>query len=312
MEKGLAGCAFARATLTTVELRSASAADLPHLAAIAASLQVRPERHIPRLGMDANDIQAELEELTWQPISAVAAASGDGDPDDIVGWLIGDVDEEMGRVWWIGPFVRADDWQSIASELLAEARRRLPSNVAEEEMAVDARFADFEPWVAERGFHADPGSWALTLEGDLMAPADTHEIAYRSMSDSDHDDVARIHDEQFPGSHTTGARLIAQHDVERPRLVVVGGGRVLGYVAVEKEPDGSGYIDFVGVEPTQRRRGLGGGLIRAGVAALKALDAEPVHLTVREDLAGARELYASLGFTEECLIRPFRRGFTLR
>lgn len=292
-----------------MKLRGAIAADLPQLATLAATLQARPERHIAYLGIEASGIEAELQQLSWQLVSVVATAS-DGEPTaEIAGFLIGDVDEEMGRVWWNGPFVPDDDWQSLADDLLAEARQQLPSDVTEEEMAIDARFTGFETWAAKHGFSAEVGSWVLTLERDLVAPAGDDEIEYRLMTDADHDDVARLHEEQFPGTHTTGARMIAKHDVEHPRLVAVADDRVLGYVAVEQEPDGSGYIDFVAVEPSQRRRGLGGGLIRVGVAALKSLGAEPVCLTVREDIAGARELYASLGFTEERLIVPLRRGF---
>ncbi len=288
-----------------MQLRTATAADLPHLAALAAPLQARPERHIAYLGIDAPGIEAELAQLSWQLVSVVAtdrAASG------ITGFLIGDVDEEMGRVWWHGPFVDDDDWQSLADELLADARRQLPPNVTEEEMAIDARFTGFETWAADHGFAVEVGSWVLRLERDLVAPT-SDENEYRSMTDADHDDVARIHEEQFPGTHTTGARLVAKHDAEHPRLVAVADDTVVGYVAVEKEPDGSGYIDFVAVEPSHRRRGIGAGLIGAGVVALEGLGAEPVCLTVREDIAGARELYASLGFTEERLISPLRRGF---
>ena len=290
-------------------LRTAAAADLPELAAMAARLQARPERHIAYLGVDASGIEAELGQLSWQLVSVVAT---DDRTSEITGFLIGDVDEEMGRVWWNGPFVRGEEWHSLADDLLAEARRQLPANVTEEEMAIDARFASFETWAFDHGFAAEVGSWVLTLERDLVAPAGDGEIAYRLMTEDDHDDVARIHEDQFPGTHTTGARLVAQHDVDHPRLVAVADDEVLGYVAVEREADGSGYIDFVAVEPSHRRRGLGAGLIGAGVAALKTLGAEPVCLTVREDIAGARELYASLGFTEERLICPLRRGFASR
>ncbi len=275
---------------------------------MAAPLQLRPERHVVYIGTGASAIEAELDETSWQLVSVVATETSD---DDITGWLIGDVDEEMGRVWWIGPFVRGEVWQPLADELLVEARRRLPSNVTEEEMAVDARFDGFEAWAAQHGLAAEPGSWVLTLERDLHAPSDSEAVAYRPMGVADHDEVGRIHDDQFPGTHSTGARLVEQHDSDHPRLVAVSAGTVVGYIAVERQADGAGYIDYLGLEPSHRRRGIGGGLVRAGVAALEAVDARPVHLTEREHSVGARELYASLGFTEERLARPFRRGFGL-
>jgi ribosomal protein S18 acetylase RimI-like enzyme len=40
-------------------------------------------------------------------------------------------------------------------------------------------------------------------------------------------------------------------------------------------------------------------------------DATHAHLTVRSANDAARRLYASLGFTEERVLVPMRRGFTL-
>lgn len=293
-----------------MRFRAAETADLPTLAALAAPFQARPERHIVYLATECAAIEAELTETTWESVSVVALRDDGRGDESIAGWLIGDVDEELGRVWWIGPFVCDENWQPLASDLLAEARRRLPPGVDEEEMAVDARFEGFEPWADEAGFRADGGAWVLTLDRALDDSTD-HDHVVRTMTAADHDAVASLHDELFPGTHTTGRRLVDQQDDRHPRLVAVSDGTVTGYVAVERQPDGSGYIDYLGVDPGARRRGLGRALVRAGIVALLAIDADPIHLTVREHITGARELYASLGFTEERLARPFRRRFGL-
>ncbi len=292
-----------------MRFRSAETADLATMAALAAPLQSRPERHVVYLATERAGIEADLAEATWESVSVVALRDGRGN-ETMAGWLIGDVDDELGRVWWFGPFVCDEQWQSLASDLLFEARRRLPPGVDQEEMAVDARFEGFEPWANDAGFLAGVGAWVLTLERALDDP-DVEGDAVRTMLEADGDAVASLHDELFPGTHTTGRHLVEQQDDRHPRLVAVSDGMVTGYVAVERQPDGSGYIDFLGVDPGARRRGLGRALVRAGVAALDAIDADPIHLTVREDSDGARELYASLGFTEERLARSFRSGFHL-
>ncbi len=74
---------------------------------------------------------------------------------------------------------------------------------------------------------------------------------------------------------------------------------------------GSGYIDDLGVAPAARRRGLGGDLVRAGVAELRQLEATSIGLTVRVGSDGARELCRSLGFEEERVAIPLRCGFSL-
>jgi len=94
-------------------------------------------------------------------------------------------------------------------------------------------------------------------------------------------------------------------------MVATEDGTPVGYVAIEHHPDGEAYIDFLGVAPEHRRRGIGRELIRAALLAGRDLGCPRAALTVREANAGARALYASLGFTEERVLRPLRKGFRL-
>ncbi len=276
--------------------------ELAVLAACAAPLQQQPETHVVYFGQDADGIRAELADTTWNEVSAVAT-----DGDAVVGWLVGDVDPDMGRVWWLGPFVVADDWEAVATELLAAGRRQLPAGVDEEELSVDARFERFRVWAAAHGYVEEEGSYVLELAGGLEPSSG----AVREITDADRDAVARLHEELFPGTHTTGSELAAGHDETHRRLVVESDGEVVAYIAVERQADGSGYIDYLGVAPAARRRGLGADLVRAGVAELQRLDVTSIGLTVRVGSEGACELYRSLGFAEERVAIPLRRGFSL-
>ena len=290
-------------TMPRMEFRTIrDAHELTTLGALAAPLQQRPETHVVYLGTDPDGIVSELGETTWSDVSAVAV-----DGDTVVGWMIGDVDPDMGRVWWLGPFVACDDWEAVATELLATARRQLPPGVGEEEMSVDERFERFRVWATSHGFVEEEGSYVLQLEGAL----EPGNAVIREISAADRDAVALLHEELFPGTHTTGADLVASHDERHRRLVAEVEGDVVAYIAVERQADGSGYIDFLGVAPAARRCGLGGDLVRAGVAELQRLDVTGVGLTVRVGNQGARELYRSLGFEEERVAIPLRRGFGL-
>ncbi len=100
-------------------------------------------------------------------------------------------------------------------------------------------------------------------------------------------------------------------DAARLRLVTERDGVVIGYVAVERQPDGEGYVDFLGVAEQARRAGLGSELVRAGVHALRGLGCRRISLTVRSTNDAARSLYADLGFVQERVIDPFRIGFSL-
>jgi ribosomal protein S18 acetylase RimI-like enzyme len=285
-----------------MDLRRVTADDIEALAAFAAPLQAEPSAHIIYLGIDELSIAAEIRETTWADVSVVALDEG-----EVVGWMIGDIDPEIGRVWWFGPYAQADGWQAIADGLLAACRRQLPVSITQEEIAVDERFDRCRAWAEREGFTAEEGSLVLNLDGDLAPPT----IAVRELATDDREAVSALHESLFPGTHTTGAGLVAGHDATHRRLVVDHGGRVGGYIAVEMQPDDHGYIDFLGVDPDARRQGLGGELVRAGVAELRRLGATTIGLTVRQGSAGARELYASLGFAEERVAVPLRRGFSL-
>lgn len=289
-----------------VELRRPTDADRPRLAGLAAGQQTRPERHVAYLGSDAATIAEEMiaEDDDWTVASAVAERHG-----DLVGWLMGSFDVEMRRAWWFGPFIDAgdDEWADLAQALYEPARAALPFDVGGEEFAPDSRHALLLEWATTNGFEVDPGSAVLTLRDPIDPPM----IPLRSAGPADVDLVAPLHDELFPDTHTGGKALVRGTDERHIRLVAEPKGAFAGYVAVELQPDGGGYVDYLGVAPTHRGSGLGTELVRAGVRALRDRGAGDIHLTVREDNHVARRLYTRLGFVEERVITPIRRGFRL-
>jgi ribosomal protein S18 acetylase RimI-like enzyme len=289
-----------------MDVRSIIDGELGTLAALAVPLQARPESHVAYLGAEPDGIESELAETTWQDVSAVALVDGDA-----VGWLVGDIDRDLGRVWWFGPFVAGGHWESVASALLGHCRKRLPDGVTQEEFAVDARFDRCRAWSSAFGFVGEEASAVLRLDSSTGRALGPPIRPVRPLVASDHDHVAQLHDRLFPGTHTTGAGLVTGEDATHRRLVLHVDGSVAGYVAVELQADDGGYIDFLGVDPTARRQGLGRDLVVAGVAELYRLGATEIGLTVRAGNTGARALYASLGFEEERMIVPLRRGFSL-
>lgn len=292
-----------------MELRRARPDDLSALSIFAEPCQRRDDRHVVYLGTDAISIAAELpaEDEDWTAVTAVAEQDG-----ALVGWLMGSVDAELGRVWWYGPFIDPEvedgGWAAVADRLHDHARGLLPASVNEEELALDPAFVLAERWARGRGFVVDPGSVALgrPLEGSLDAP----DPAIRPARPSDADVLGPLHDVLFPNTHTPGKRLFEATDEDHVRLVADGDGGPVGYVAVERQPT-EAYIDFLGVAPEHRRRGIGRQLIEAALVAGQELGCDRAGLTVREANDGARALYRSLGFSEERILRPLRKGFRL-
>ncbi len=285
-----------------MQIRNARSDELSALAEIAAPLQRRPDRHLPYLSVGAEAITQELIDLgEWWTVSAVAVVDG-----SVAAWLVGDVDLEVGRVWWLGPFVDSD-WAAVADRLYSHAESQLPSSVDEEEFAITPDFVQLRDWGAGHGFVAGLGSIALaTTETIPAAP-----VAARLTTAADIDSVGALHDRLFPNLHYTGRQIIEGNDDTHIRLATEVDGETVGYVVVEHQPDNSGYIDFLGVAEGARRQGLGAGLVAAGVAELRSRGCERIHLSVRDDNTDARALYRSLGFEEEVVLVPLRKGFTV-
>lgn len=266
---------------------------------LAAAHQSRPEGHIGYLGVDASSIRADVLGVErWVERTAVVLDSGG----DLAGWLLGEKDDAMNRAWWWGPFMTDGAWNHAGDELYLAADEMV--DAAEQEMAPDDRNRSAAELATRNGFRGEVASAVLSYTGLAFgASGGTTEMAREH-----HRAVAGLHDRLFPGTHTTGEALVV---ADALRLVVVENARVVGYVAAEIHSDDSGYIDYLGVEPGLQRRGIGRRLVMEATDRLLGEGVSSVNLTVRENNAPARALYASLNFTHERLVRPYRKGFTL-
>lgn len=279
-----------------------SAADL---AAVAAPLQALPTRFQAYYGEDVDEIAVEIEEVPdWRAHTTVATDRG-----ELVGWVIAEHDDEIGRVWWWGPVVVAShDWTAVAAALLDTASARLGDQIEQFEFAVDARHVDAIALAERRGHRRVTGSVLLEL-GDLggrvASPPEALDIG--PLTDVDVEAVSRLHDELFPDTHLTSGQLVASS--EDVLLSARLDRSTIGYLRAEIQPGGNGYLDFLGVDAPHRGTGVGGALVERAVAELAARGASTVFLTVREDNIAAQALYARLGFTGDRILVPLRRGF---
>jgi ribosomal-protein-alanine N-acetyltransferase len=78
-------------------------------------------------------------------------------------------------------------------------------------------------------------------------------------------------------------------------LVVETGRGLAGYL-IARELAGSGEVLNLAVAPEFRRRGIGGAVLEAGVAALRRRRVDEVLLEVRESNISAQALYVGHGF----------------
>lgn len=270
--------------------------DWPEIGHLVERAQRDPSRHVTYVGDVAATILAEFAEASdWQRRGVVARSAG-----VITTFLLCDVDEEKRRAYWLGPW--GDNEESMA-KLFDGARSRFGDLFDEEELAPDSRNTTVRDLAIARGFRAETRSDVLTCRSFEVSPTTSVPMRPELV-----DAVGALHDSLFPGTHRSGAHLTDDGTHVR---CVVDGGIPVGYIAYELEADGSGYIDYLGVAHSARRRGIARTLIRDACSALATSGVSEVHLTVREDAQGATQLYQSVGFVRERTIAPYRRGFSL-
>jgi ribosomal protein S18 acetylase RimI-like enzyme len=292
--------------------RSATDDDVAQLAALAAAHQADPHRHLGEFGPTAEGIATQLIELEPAGVAGIVVATVDG---EVVGFLGAEWDDDPPRVWWLGPVVDGTvDWQHAADELYGAAHRLLPASVTEEELAPDARHTELAAFATRHGFERHEASVLLgrPLPGEdldaVLARPDAAGTQVRPFLEADRPQVAALHDRLFPAAHLPGARL--DEGTDRVVLVVVRDGALVGYVAAERQEDGTGYVDFLGVSPDRRGEGLGRRLVAVACRQLAdELGCTEVFLTVRVSNAAARQVYAACGFVEERELVPWRKGF---
>jgi ribosomal protein S18 acetylase RimI-like enzyme len=291
-------------------IRQAWPTDFERLVEVAVSCQLDPDRACGYLSSDAAALGTELEEIDgaehWTAVTWVAL----DDAREVIGWIAAQSDAEMRRAWWFGPFLA--DASSLLADATADglfrAGRRALEGFDEHELALDSRSSFLTRFAERNGFGAAEGSAVLRASG-LAVDVPKSPATIDAGNPSDAEAIA-LHDQIFPGTHSTGGRLFGLAGDRHDHFVARIEGEVVGYVVTELQYDGSLYIDYLGVSEACRGQGVGGALVATAMNA-RAHEASHADLTVRTSNSAARRLYALLGFTEDLVLIPYRIGFTI-
>lgn len=291
------------------DARDLTASDLDDVVALIAAQQRRPERAIVYLGDTAGGIRAELEDLSPPWTSTLRLA---WHHDVLVGAALAEWDEELGRAWLFGPWLAGDDdlWARWARPLADALLWQLPGTVTTRELSGPTANVRLARLAHELGWPASEVNHAYVLrEPAVLGWPPAADDGLRDATAEDLAVVATLHDAEFPGTYFSAQQLIERADRgEHVVLVAVApDGRVEGYVAGRVQPDGTGYVEFLVVDPAARRAGTGRRLVTGISRRLLAVATTPeVHLTVQDHRAPARALYAALGFRNELSFVAYR------
>ena len=282
-------------------------ANFAAMVAFIAGLNGNAEDHIAFLDTAAADIARSLRELTLPVEEGFRLAIQDG---HIVGVLGIGADPEIGRAWIYGPLVRHPQWMAVADQLYAAALPAIPAGINQQQIFCDGRNHNCRGFAARHSFELLSESANMTLSrADLgrVPPATAPPIDERYF-----EQFRALHPRLMPNSYFTAQQILDRLGADSHMLIATHEGDLAGYVYFQAGPGASeGYIDFVAVAETARRRGIGAQLVAAAAySAFNWPDIELIRLTVNTSNALALRLYGRLGFLRERTMIGFVRHTT--
>jgi GNAT superfamily N-acetyltransferase len=219
--------------------------------------------------------------------------------EDLLGVAACEIDPASGRGWMRGPHVRASEplWSQIGGALVRGILDRLPASIHRLDSFLDDAHDEGNALYASLGFRRVRRVHVYTVRRPASDPPGEPGLP---LGPEHAASCAALHDALFPATYVTGRQLCDRISPAHGVFVIAEGPQVLGYVAAHVETKGEGIVEFVGVAPHARGRGLGRRLL--GNALWWLFVDEGVGeaaLTVDDENANARALYDAAGFRLE-------------
>jgi ribosomal protein S18 acetylase RimI-like enzyme len=286
-----------------MEIRPFAPSDMDALIAFIAQLNADPMHHIGYFDMEPRAIRTALDAVHPPLTHGFRLAV---DQHDLVGVLGVELDAELGRAWLLGPLLLASQPDSVADELFAALRPTIPSEIHEYELFCDAANQRCHRFAAR---HAIP----LFTEAAILF-FQRHQLAHVPQHRADELGEAhrlafhQLHDDLFPRTYASAHHLLTKRSPYAKIFVIADDQQLYGYAAVKVDVDaGAGYIDYLGVTPAARQRGIGRHLLAAALHWMFSFpEVQRTDLTVDTSNAAARRLYASLGWEQERIMCGYR------
>lgn len=251
-------------------------------------------------GDQGSEERSHVAELAELPSGAAAFWRAAGPRGETLGVIGCEIDRSQRRAWIRGPWaVPGLSSASLEAALLTTLERTLP-----EINRLDAFPSE------------DDETLAALYRGAGYCRMDVHRVMQASLGDAGgattadprirparSDDLRQwlpLHHGLFPGSYLPDDEILAAIS-GGPRLLLTAwhDGRPAGYlVAKDDATMDELYVDYLGVDPAARGRGLGGALLRHAMRWGEGRGRGRAALTVRQDRKEALSLYLQCGFQQ--------------
>jgi ribosomal protein S18 acetylase RimI-like enzyme len=251
-------------------------------------------------GDQGGDERSHVVELAELPAGEAAFWRAAGSRGETLGVIGCEIDRSQRRAWIRGPWaVPGASSAPLEAALLDTLERALPeidrldAFPSEDDETLDAlyRGAGYRRMDVHRVMQAALGDAVASTAADpRIGPARSDDLRQ----------WLPLHHALFPGSYLSDDEIAAAIS-DGPRLVLTArlDGRPAGYLVAKDDATADElYVDYLGVDPAARGRGLGRALLRHAMRWGADRGRRCAALTVRQDRAEALSLYLQCGFQQ--------------
>ena len=279
---------------------------LDELVHFVANINSTAAHHIGFFGEGEADVRASLLEYLIPPADGFRMAY---DGRQLIGVFGVDADPEVDRAWLFGPVVEHQNWHEVADQLYAEVVRLIPVGIHDYDIFCDAQNIHVKDFALRHGFSLRSENAVLTLERENYRPAAKRDWTIVDYLDIFLEQLEKLHRRLFPNAYFTARQMVEKQDEKHRLFLAVENKQLLGYHFCKIEPESeSGYVDFIGTDPSTRGRGVGADLLASGVDwMLSVPSTRKINLTVNADNAAAQSLYQKFGFITNRVMSGYRK-----
>jgi ribosomal protein S18 acetylase RimI-like enzyme len=228
---------------------------------------------------------------------------------ELIGVLGLDADEEskVAEIW--GPFIKSEEWLNVATTMWQALLAKIPTKMSTFYGFYHNKNSRAEEFMNSLQFKRGNENLVLEVNKDEFKQGTySHivgELKGRTM------DFIALHDACFPATYYDGKEIVGRLDEEKNVFLYVENDVVQGYVFVEADPEfHEGSIEFVGVLPEARGKGIGLQLTKRAIEYLFSFDGmKRIRLCVGRTNETAIRLYKKAGFIEKRQLVSFEKSY---
>ncbi|WP_461613942.1 GNAT family N-acetyltransferase [Clostridium sp. Marseille-QA1073] len=275
--------------------------NLEKIAEFMATMNMRKENHIGYCGDNKEEILETLQE-DFLPNKSLMFLS---DEKEIVAVLGVDLDSENETVEIHGPFIDEKYGVNLALKLWNDILPLIPNKINKANMFFNYKNSLAMEFSNSLNFNFKSNEFILSLNREDRI--ENLNDGVRILKDDEKEEFIKLHDSIFPNTYYSGEMIVNKINSKNRVYIYKEKDEIQGYIYVEICPEAQqGNIEYLGVKPDCRGRGLGVKLLNV------AIDFVFSHDTIREIILcvnsdnEAIKLYKKCGFKEKNFLKFYQ------